>query len=445
MDSLPPAYPASPAKPRSLALSPDPSPASGRGAQAGSTPKAGGVRPLSHAGEGSPTYQAAPVSRLLDAWLNEAVSLAASDLHFEPYAAFYRVRVRIDGVLHELARPPLALREPIAARLKVLARLDIAEKRLPQDGRMQVRTAGPQPRVIDCRLSTLPTLAGEKIVIRLLPDARHVPAPSALGYEPEQLAVVLEALHRPHGMVLVTGPTGSGKTISLYSLLALLDDGSRNLSTVEDPAEIELPGINQVSLNERAGMTFATVLPALLRQDPDVLMVGEIRDAATASIAVRAAQTGHLLLSTLHTNDAPGALVRLADLGVPPWQTASTVQLITAQRLVRRLCQCRVPDLRPCLAFSDPGRDEVEAGNAPLWRAGRCDACRHTGYRGRCAIHQVVPVSDAMRELMRDAAGVAQLSEQARREGVLSLRSAGLRKARTGLTSIDEVLAATAP
>ncbi|MGY8525817.1 GspE/PulE family protein [Paracidovorax citrulli] len=389
-------------------------------------------------------FPASP-ARLLDGWLNEAVSLGASDLHFEPYTGAYRIRIRVDGVLHELARPPFALRDTIAARLKVLARLDIAEKRLPQDGRMQLRTAATPPGLIDCRVSTLPTLAGEKIVIRLLPDASHVPAPDALGYEPEQLAAVLEALHRPHGMVLVTGPTGSGKTISLYSLLALLDDGSRNLSTVEDPAEIELPGINQVSLNERAGMTFATVLPALLRQDPDVLMVGEIRDAATAAIAVRAAQTGHLLLGTLHTNDAPGALVRLADLGVPAWQTASTVQLITAQRLVRRLCQCRVPDLRPCPVLYDPGRDDDEAGNAPLWRAGRCEACRHTGYRGRCAIHQVVPVSDAMRQLMRDAAGTAHLSEQARREGVLSLRGAGLRKARMGLTSIDEVLAATAP
>ncbi|MBY4897438.1 Flp pilus assembly complex ATPase component TadA [Cupriavidus sp. AU9028] len=383
---------------------------------------------------------------MLDGWLNEAVSLGASDLHFEPYPAFYRIRVRIDGVLHELARPPLVLREAIAARLKVLARLDIAEKRLPQDGRLQLRAGGPVPRVVDCRLSTLPTLAGEKVVVRLLPDASQVPALDAVGFEPEQLAAVLHALGRPHGMVLITGPTGSGKTVSLYSLLARLDDGSRNLCTVEDPAEIALPGINQVNLNERAGMTFCNVLPALLRQDPDVLLVGEIRDAATAAIAVRAAQTGHLLLSTLHTNDAPAALVRLADLGVPRWQTASTVHLITAQRLVRRLCQCRLPDMRTASAMAQAGvGDDALSDDRPLWRPGGCASCRQTGYRGRCAVHQVVPVSEAMRELMRVNAGAARLAEQARREGVLSLREAGLRKVRAGLTSLDEVLAATAP
>jgi len=365
-----------------------------------------------------------PVVRLLHKLLADAVGMGASDLHFEPFEHLFRVRLRLDGVLHELAQPPLSLRDKLATRLKILARLDIAEKRLPQDGKMRLALGA---RTVDFRVSTLPTQFGEKIVLRILDTAQAALSISDLGYEPAQQEALLQAISKPHGLVLMTGPTGSGKTVSLYACLQRLNQPGVNIATAEDPVEINLPGINQVSINERAGLDFALALRAFLRQDPDVLMVGEIRDLETADIAVKASQTGHLVLSTLHTNDAPATLTRLLNMGVPAYNIAASVSLIVAQRLVRKLCRCRRP-----------------AGGTPATFVPHgCPACNQTGFRGRTGIYQVMPVSAAMQSLILAQAGTLELGRQAQAEGIIDLRRAGLLKVLRGETSVGEILACT--
>lgn len=379
---------------------------------------------------------------LLQELLEQAIALRSSDLHFEPYEERYRVRFRIDGVLQEKMALPLALRERLVARIKVLARLDISERRLPQDGRIKFRL-GPE-RMVDLRVSTLPTLFGEKVVIRVL-DATHVGLDmEALGYPAEDQMLLEEAIARPHGMVLVTGPTGSGKTLSLYSCLQRLNQPGVNIASVEDPCEIPLPGINQVNVHEKAGLTYASALRAFLRQDPDILMVGEIRDLETADMALKAAQTGHLVLSTLHTNDAPSAITRLRHMGVAAYHLAASLSLISAQRLVRRLCeQCRQPvTLTPEQILAAGFPPEAVDGPQVAYRPVGCPACSN-GYRGRTGIFQVMPVSDAMRSLMLADASLMVLEQQAASEGLRSLRQAGLDKVLQGITSLEEVLAAT--
>ena len=384
----------------------------------------------------------APVVVYVQQLLEQAVALQASDLHFEPYEQFYRVRMRVDGQLREMAQAPLAFRERLAARIKVMARLDVAEKRLPQDGR--IKLALQEGRHLDLRVSTLPTLFGEKVVVRVLDARQNQLNLAGLGYEADELARLEEAIHRPHGMVLVTGPTGSGKTQSLYACLAQLNTSEVNIATVEDPCEIQMPGINQVNVQDKPGLSFAVALRAFLRQDPDVLMVGEIRDLETAQIAVQAAQTGHMVLSTLHTNDAPSTLVRLRNMGVAAYNIAASVSLITAQRLVRQLCvQCRRPQSLPAQVLREAGWTH---GDLPqsccVYTPVGCNAC-HQGFRGRTGIFQVMPVSAALQALiLQDVSGQA-LAQQAQREGLRSLRDAGLRKVLSGVTSLDEVLAAT--
>jgi type IV pilus assembly protein PilB len=372
----------------------------------------------------SPIADDVPVVRLLHKLLTDAVGMGASDLHFEPFEHFCRVRLRIDGVLRELAQPPLSLRDKLATRLKILARLDIAEKRLPQDGKMRLALEASS---VDFRVSTLPTQFGEKIVLRILDTRQAALAIAELGYEPIQQEALLQAITRPHGLILMTGPTGSGKTVSLYACLQRLNQPGVNIATAEDPVEINLPGINQVGINERSGLDFATALRAFLRQDPDVLMVGEIRDLETADIAVKASQTGHLVLSTLHTNDAPATLTRLLNMGVPAYNIAASVTLIVAQRLVRKLCRCRRPAGQRTGGYLPQG----------------CSACNHTGYRGRTGIYQVMPVSAAMQALILAQAATTDIARQARTEGVIDLRRAGLLKVLRGDTSLGEVLACT--
>ncbi len=385
----------------------------------------------------------APVVVYVQQLLEQAIAQGASDLHFEPYEQHYRVRLRIDGQLREASTAPLAFRDRLAARIKVMARLDVAEKRLPQDGRMRMRL--PNQRELDLRVSTLPTLYGEKVVVRVL-DARQAQLDlGTLGYEPEDLALLQQAIHRPHGMVLVTGPTGSGKTQSLYACLNLLNTSEVNIATVEDPCEIQMSGINQVNVQDKPGLGFAVALRAFLRQDPDILMVGEIRDLETAQIAIQAAQTGHLVLSTLHTNDAPATLVRLRNMGVAPYNIAASVSLVTAQRLVRRLCpQCREPSTLSAAALQQAGLAQslLGASDYQVYTPKGCDAC-HKGFRGRTGIFQVMPVSTAMQELILEEASSLALTKQAVHDGARSLREAGLRKVIAGETSLDEVLAAT--
>lgn len=385
----------------------------------------------------------APIVKFLQKMLLDAYTMRASDLHFEPYEHHYRVRMRIDGQLREIATPPVAIKDKLASRIKVISKLDIAEKRVPQDGRMKLKV-GPD-KVIDFRVSTLPTLFGEKVVIRILDPSSAQMGIDALGYEPDEKDKLLAAINRPYGMVLVTGPTGSGKTVSLYSCLNLLNQPGVNISTAEDPAEINLPGVNQVNVNEKAGLTFAAALRAFLRQDPDIIMVGEIRDLETADIAIKAAQTGHLVLSTLHTNDAPSTLTRLVNMGVAPFNIAASVNLITAQRLARRLCpKCKVPhhDL-PRQALLDAGFTEQDLeGDWQPYKPVGCSAC-HDGYKGRVGIYQVMPVSEAIQQLILCGASALEIAEQARREGVRTLRESGLRKVKMGITSLEEVLSAT--
>ena len=385
----------------------------------------------------------APVVRFLQKMLVDAVNMRASDLHFEPFEGFYRIRFRVDGELREIAQPPVAIKEKLASRIKVISRLDIAERRVPQDGRMKLRF-GPE-RAIDFRVSTLPTLHGEKIVIRILDSSMAKMGIESLGYEPEEKERVMHAIRRPYGMVLVTGPTGSGKTVSLYSYLNLLNQPGVNISTAEDPAEINLPGINQVNVNEKAGLNFATALRAFLRQDPDIIMVGEIRDLETADIAIKAAQTGHMVFSTLHTNDAPTTLTRLMNMGVPAFNIASSVILITAQRLARKLCQqCRTPVDVPAAALIEAGFAESELdGSWKPYRPGKCSACGGSGYKGRVGIYQAMPISEEIQRIILSHGTALDIAAQARAEGVRTLRESGLVKVRLGLTSLEEVLAVT--
>ncbi|MCT7315450.1 type IV-A pilus assembly ATPase PilB [Ralstonia sp. CHL-2022] len=398
----------------------------------------------------------APVVRFLQKLFTEALLRGASDLHFEPFETFYRVRFRIDGILAQVAQPPLDIRDKIATRIKVLSRLDISEKRVPQDGRMKLLITVPKDRkdkdnketierAIDFRVSTLPTLFGEKIVIRILESSTERLDIDQLGYEPEQKQLLLDVIKRPYGMVLVTGPTGSGKTVSLYTFLNKLNQGDINISTAEDPAEIQLPGINQVNVNDKAGLTFAAALKSFLRQDPDIIMVGEIRDLETADISIKAAQTGHLVFSTLHTNDAPTTLTRLMNMGVAPFNIASSVLLITAQRLARRLCkECKRPGPLPKETLLDAGFTEADVdGSWQPYHPVGCETCNGSGYKGRVGIYQVMPITEAIQEIILTHGTALQIAEQARKEGVLSLRESGLRKVKQGLTSLEEVLATT--
>ncbi|MFM9878961.1 MAG: type IV-A pilus assembly ATPase PilB [Burkholderiaceae bacterium] len=384
----------------------------------------------------------APVVKFLHKMLLDAFGMRASDLHFEPYEHTYRVRFRIDGELREIASPPVSIKDKLASRIKVISRMDISEKRVPQDGRMKLKVAAD--RVIDFRVSTLPTLFGEKIVIRILDPSSAKLGIDALGYEPEEKARLLEAIARPYGMVLVTGPTGSGKTVSLYTCLNLLNKPGVNISTAEDPSEINLPGVNQVNVNEKAGLTFAAALKSFLRQDPDVIMVGEIRDLETADIAIKAAQTGHMVMSTLHTNDAPTTLTRMRNMGIAPFNIASSVILITAQRLARRLCPtCKAPADIPRDTLLEAGYTEEQVdGTWTPYRPVGCSACNN-GYKGRVGIYQVMPISEEIqRIILRDGSSL-EIAKQAESEGVRSLRQFGLYKVKIGLTSLEEVLGCT--
>ncbi len=391
---------------------------------------------------GATEVEDAPIVKFLHKMLLDAFNMRASDLHFEPYEHQYRVRFRIDGELREIASPPIAIKDKLASRIKVISRLDISEKRVPQDGRMKLKV-GPD-RVIDFRVSTLPTLFGEKIVIRILDPSSAKLGIDALGYEPIEKERLLQAISRPYGMILVTGPTGSGKTVSLYTCLNLLNKPGVNIATAEDPSEINLPGVNQVNVNEKAGLTFAVALKSFLRQDPDIIMVGEIRDLETADISIKAAQTGHLVLSTLHTNDAPTTLTRMRNMGIAPFNIASSVILITAQRLARRLCPvCKVPADIPHEALVDAGYEEHEIdGSWVTYRPVGCSACNN-GYKGRLGIYQVMPVSEEIQRIILRDGSALEIAKQARAEGVRSLRESGLYKAKLGLTSLEEVLAVT--
>lgn len=379
-----------------------------------------------------------PIIKFVNKILMDAIHKGASDIHFEPYEKFFRVRIRLDGMLQEVARPPVTLTSKIAARLKVMARLDIAERRKPQDGRIKLRLS--RNRAIDFRVSSIPTAYGEKIVLRLLDPGQAQLGVDALGYEENQRQIFLEALKRPHGMILVTGPTGSGKTVSLYTAVNILNTIERNISTAEDPVEIQLPGINQVSVNPRIGLTFANALRAFLRQDPDVILVGEIRDLETAEIAIKAAQTGHLVLSTLHTNDAPKSLTRLRDLGLPPYSIASSVNLIIAQRLVRKLCQrCRKPLEIPSEALAREGFTdaEIESGIKIFGPQG-CAHC-NDGYRGRTGIFEVMPVTEQMEQAIMRETSDQEIASLAREIGVWDMRRSGLEKVKNGITTLEEI------
>ena len=393
--------------------------------------------------EESAEVEDAPVVKYIQKILLDAISAGVSDIHFEPYEKYYRIRYRLDGILMEVAQPPLAIKDKVASRIKVISKLDISEKRVPQDGRMKLVLS--KTKAIDFRVSTLPTLFGEKIVMRILDSSGVKLGIEALGYEPDQQQELLKAIGRPYGMILVTGPTGSGKTVSLYTCLNILNQPGINISTAEDPAEIQLPGVNQVNVNEKAGLTFAAALRAFLRQDPDIIMVGEIRDLETADIAIKAAQTGHLVLSTLHTNDAPTTLVRLLNMGVAPFNVASSVIMITAQRLGRKLCpNCKKPEDIPPEALLRAGfREEDLDGTWQPYGPVGCDNCKGTGYKGRVGIYQVLPISDDMRQLIMRGGSSIEIAELSRAEGVRDMRQSGLLKVRAGITSLEEIEAVT--
>jgi type IV pilus assembly protein PilB len=383
----------------------------------------------------------APVVRFLQKMLIDAINMRASDLHFEPYEYNYRVRFRIDGELREITQPPIAIKDKLASRIKVISRMDIAEKRVPQDGRMKLKFGN---KAIDFRVSTLPTLFGEKVVIRILDPSSAKLGIEALGYEKIERDRLINAIGRPYGMILVTGPTGSGKTVSLYTCLNILNQPGVNIATVEDPAEINLPGINQVNVNDRAGLTFSVALKSFLRQDPDIIMVGEIRDLETADIAIKAAQTGHLVMSTLHTNDAPTTLTRLMNMGVAPFNIASSVLLITAQRLARKLCEnCKKAADYPRDSLLKAGfKPEELDGNWKPYRAVGCSACNN-GYKGRVGIYQVMPISEAIQRIILTQGTALDIAKQAQAEGIRDLRQSGLVKVRLGVTTLEEVITVT--
>jgi type IV pilus assembly protein PilB len=384
----------------------------------------------------------APVVKYVQKILLDAINGGASDIHFEPYEKFYRIRYRTDGILYDVAQPPLAIKEKIASRIKVVSKLDISEKRVPQDGRMKMVLS--KTRAIDFRVSTLPTLFGEKIVMRILDPSSATLGIDALGYEPDQKEALMNAIQRPYGMVLVTGPTGSGKTVSLYTCLNILNKPGINISTAEDPAEINLPGVNQVNVNDKQGLTFAAALKAFLRQDPDIIMVGEIRDIETGEISIKAAQTGHMVLSTLHTNDAPTTLTRLMNMGIAPFNIASSVILITAQRLARKLCSCKKPVDIPEEALLRAGFKEDDLdGTWQPFAPGGCELCKNTGYKGRVGIYQVMPISEEMERIIMKNGTSIDLADQAQREGIRDLRQSGLLKVKKGLTSLEEIEAVT--
>ena len=391
--------------------------------------------------EATSDVEDAPVVRFLQKMLIDAINARASDLHFEPYEYHYRVRFRVDGELREITQPPIAIKDKLASRIKVISRLDIAEKRVPQDGRMKLKFGS---KAIDFRVSTLPTLFGEKIVIRILDPSSAKLGIEALGYEKIEKERLLKCIHRPYGMVLVTGPTGSGKTVSLYTCLNILNQPGVNISTVEDPAEINLPGVNQVNINDKAGLTFATALKSFLRQDPDVIMVGEIRDLETADIAIKAAQTGHMVMSTLHTNDAPTTLTRLLNMGVAPFNIASSVLLITAQRLTRKLCEtCKTQADYPPDAMLKAGFTQADLdGTWKPYRAVGCSACNN-GYKGRVGIYQVMPITEEIQRIILAEGTAVDIAKQAQLEGVRDLRQSGLVKVRSGVTTLEEVISCT--
>ncbi len=380
----------------------------------------------------------APVVKFVNKILLDAINQGASDIHFEPFEKFFRVRTRLDGLLKEVAKPPVSLTPRILARIKVLSRLDISERRIPQDGRMRLKIS--KTRAIDFRVSTCPTLFGEKAVLRILDPSSAQLGIDALGYEDFQKELYLAALKKPQGMILVTGPTGSGKTVSLYTGLNILNTEDVNISTAEDPAEINLPGVNQVNVNPKTGLTFAVALRAFLRQDPDIVMVGEIRDLETAEIAIKAAQTGHMVLSTLHTNDAPQTLGRLMNMGVPPYNIASAVSLIIAQRLARRLCEnCKQPHDIPENTLLSEGftKQNIEDG-LTVYKPVGCSECT-AGYKGRVGIYQVMKISEAMGRIIMDGGTAIDLADQAEKEGVPDLRKSGLKKIMDGITSLEEI------
>ncbi len=379
-----------------------------------------------------------PVVRFVNKVLLDAIKKGASDIHFEPYEKRYRVRLRIDGVLREVASPPNAMGGRLSARIKVMSRMDTAERRIPQDGRIKMRIS--KNKAIDFRVNTCPTLFGEKIVLRILDASAAKLGIDALGYEPEQKQIYLDALDNPYGMILVTGPTGSGKTVSLYTGLNILNTEDRNISTAEDPVEINLEGINQVNMNPKVGLDFNSTLRAFLRQDPDIIMVGEIRDLETASIAIKAAQTGHMVMSTLHTNDAPQTLSRLINMGVPPFNIASAVNLIIAQRLARRLCEnCKVEEKIPNETLLEEGFLEQDINDGiKLYKAVGCDQC-DKGYKGRVGIYQVMKISEEMGRIIMREGNALELADQAQKEDIADLRQSALKKAKSGVTSLEEI------
>jgi type IV pilus assembly protein PilB len=390
------------------------------------------------AAAGRDDVEDAPIVRFVNKVLLDAIKKGASDIHFEPYEKTYRIRLRLDGFLKEIASPPVQLAVKLAARIKVMSRLDIAERRIPQDGRIKMRIS--KNRAIDFRVSTCPTLFGEKIVARILDPSSAMLGIDALGYEETQRNMYMKTLAQPHGMILVTGPTGSGKTVSLYTGLNILNKEDTNISTAEDPAEINLPGVNQVNVNPKVGLTFASALRAFLRQDPDVIMVGEIRDLETAEIAIKAAQTGHLVLSTLHTNDAPKTLTRLIDMGVKPYAIATSVSLIIAQRLARKLCNnCKAPLEMPAEALLKEGFTQEEiAEGIKLYRPVGCGSCTD-GYKGRTGLYQVMPVSDEIQRIILQGGNAVDIAAQSAAEGIWDLRKSGLAKVKAGITSLEEI------
>ena len=383
----------------------------------------------------------APVVKLVNLILTDAIRKKASDIHIEPYERVFRVRYRIDGVLYEVMKPPLKLKNAMTSRIKIMAELDIAERRLPQDGRIKIKLGGGKD--MDFRVSVLPTLFGEKVVLRLLDKSSLQLDMTKLGYEPEALAHFKREIHKPFGMVLVTGPTGSGKTVSLYSALSELNKSSENISTAEDPVEFNFAGINQVQMHDDIGLNFAAALRSFLRQDPDIIMIGEIRDFETAEIAVKAALTGHLVLSTLHTNDAPATINRLLNMGIEPFLVASAVNLITAQRFARRVCtDCKVVEEIPVQALIDAGVPP-EAAPYVCFKGAGCPKCNDTGYKGRVGFYQVMPMLEEIRELILNGANTAEIKRESMRLGIKTMRQSGLTKLKEGITSFEEVLRVT--